>query len=224
MATWLLIIGLIICVLLFAAAWPLFGGPMIWPDLTLLLIRKGANVVQAGLNLIRPGLGYRLLVKAVNRHYADRFAAVPFAERIMFLPYCLRPANCPAEYDPKMGMVCRGDCPDCRLGEVRAEALELGYGQVFIVPSSRLVRNQGLLPSHEFMKTKIKELAPQAAFGVVCEWHLKNRFIPSKSLNGAGLKAGPKSSVLQGVLLNGMNCKAAQVDWSQVQERMRLNG
>ena len=57
MATWLLIIGLIIVALLFAAAWPLFGGPVIWADLTLLLIRKGGAAVQAGLNRLRPWFG-----------------------------------------------------------------------------------------------------------------------------------------------------------------------
>jgi hypothetical protein len=196
--------------------------------MTLALFRRCGWMLAGFLDRISPGLDLRLMVRAGNRYFRKAFAATPFGRRVLFLPFCLRPLDCPAEVDPEVGICCQGDCPGCEVGRVRNEALALGYAAVYVVPSSRILSGQGLLPSDQFIKTKLKQHAPGAALGVTCPWHLRNRLLAQHTVIRGGyapLENGSHGqrikSVLQGVLMDGRNCRKGTVNWSQVRAFLR---
>lgn len=202
---------------------PLLFGRMILPGLTMSLFSRFGGLFKRRFDSIKPGLDLKIIVRAGNRYYRRAFAATPFDQRILFVPFCLRPRDCPAPVDPEMGMLCTGGCPGCELGELRGEALALGYQQVYVVPSSRMLKDPAIRPSSQFIKDKLKEHSPQAALGVVCAWHLRKRLIPKFNVGRKGFAAGDGvSSVLQGVLLTGRNCKSATVDWNRLRRLLHL--
>jgi hypothetical protein len=87
-----------------------------------------------------------------------------------------------------------------------------------------MMPGKGLLPSDQFIVAKLEQHAPDAALGVVCSWHLRNRLLRKYTVNRRGVDTGQRGvrSALQGVLLDGRNCRAAQVDWRRVRELMSL--
>jgi hypothetical protein len=101
----------------------------------------------------------------------------------------------------------------------------MGYGWVYVVPSSQLLRREDIQPSSQFIKNKIAQHAPQAALGVICAWHLRNRLLPShRRVGRRGYRTGTRrqGAALRGVLLGGRNCRQAVVDWEEVRAAMRL--
>jgi hypothetical protein len=169
------------------------------------------------------------MVRAGNRYFRKSFAATPFCRRVLFLPFCLRPLDCSADVDPDKGLLCTGGCPGCQVGQVRAEALALGYAAVYVVPSSRILRDRGLLPSDPFIKKKIKAHAPGAALGVTCPWHLRNRLLAKYTLRGGNYASvasdEPREKTvapLQGVLMDRQNCRQGAVNWERVRFCMTL--
>lgn len=208
---------------------PLLFGRLFMPGLTLALFRRFGWMLSGLLDRISPGLDLRLMVRAGNRYFKKAFVSAPFHRRVLFLPFCLRPLDCPADVDPEVGLCCSGGCPDCEIGKIREEALALGYKAVYVVPSSRMMRGRGLMPSDEFIKAMLKKHRPQAALGVVCAWHVRNRLLAKNTLRhgkvasvqGAGDEATPRSA-LQGVLMDNTNCRRGKVDWSRVRLFMKL--
>ena len=139
-------------------------------------------------------------------------------------PICLCPLNCPAQVNRDQGLVCLKDCPGCRVGELVREAESLGYGQVYVVPSSTLMPDKGLMRSDQFIKTKIKEPEAWAALGMVCAWHLRNRLLPNHSVGSKGYDSDngqKKGTVIQGVLLDRKKCRGGSVNWDEVRFRLR---
>jgi hypothetical protein len=191
--------------------------------LTLPLFRRCSGLLAGLLNRVRPGLDLKLLVRAGNRYFRDQFGRTPFSRRVLFLPFCLRPPDCPAGVDPEVGVCCTGGCPDCQVGRLRDQARSLGYAAVYVVPSSRLLPGRGLRPSAQFIKDKLAEHSPGAALGVVCDWHLRNRLLGRARVGRRGFSAGGASAALQGVLLKAKNCRRAQVDWEEVSRLMALS-
>ncbi|MCU0579069.1 MAG: DUF116 domain-containing protein, partial [Desulfobacterota bacterium] len=51
------------------------------------------------------------LVKRVNNHFHQAFATTPYKERLLFLPFCLRPLTCPGVPDREEGLTCPEVCP-----------------------------------------------------------------------------------------------------------------
>ena len=218
---WFIPIFLAIAVFLLLGPW--LCGRLFLPRLTLALLRQGGQGAVRLLGRLKPGLEFKLLVKAGNRLFRKQYAAAPYQRRLLFLPFCLRPLDCPAEVHPERGLCCPGPCPGCELGRLRQEALDLGYGQVYVVPSSRLMSGKGLLPSDQFIKAKLAQHAPLAALGVVCEWHLRQRLLPGATVDRAGyqVRQGAKAA-LQGVLMEAKNCRQAKVNWDHVRRAMLL--
>jgi hypothetical protein len=64
---------------------------------------------------------------------------VPFAQRVLLLPHCLRPSqDCPGKMT-KQGLDCTG-CTrvECAIYQLRATAVEAGYGGICVAPGGRL--------------------------------------------------------------------------------------
>jgi len=64
---------------------------------------------------------------------------VPFEQRVLLLPHCLRPSqDCPGKMTKK-GLDCTGcTIVDCAIYQLRAAAAEVGYGGVCVAPGGRL--------------------------------------------------------------------------------------
>jgi len=64
---------------------------------------------------------------------------VPFGERVLLLPHCLRPSlDCPGKMT-KQGLDCAGcTFAECAIYQLRAAAAEAGYKGVCVAPGGRL--------------------------------------------------------------------------------------
>ena len=64
---------------------------------------------------------------------------VPFENRVLLLPHCLRPSqDCPGKMT-KQGLNCEGcTLTDCAIYQLRAAAAEAGYSGVCVAPGGRL--------------------------------------------------------------------------------------
>jgi hypothetical protein len=69
----------------------------------------------------------------------DGVANVPFAQRVLLLPYCLRPSqDCPGKMT-KQGLDCTGcTLVECAIYQLRTAAIEAGYGGTCVAPGGRL--------------------------------------------------------------------------------------
>lgn len=169
---------------------------------------------------------FRFLVNVGNRYFLKGFKATPYNQRLVFFPFCLCPPGCTGLIDPSLGILCRSQCPDCQLGRVRKEAIELGYAGVYVVPSARCLRKPNLMPSDLFIKEKLERHDARALIGVTCCWYLKTRLLPKYSIKKEGYvpeRSGP-GYVLQGILLPQRKCSNATVDWELVLARLQLKG
>lgn len=93
-----------------------------------------------------------------NRLNKNAFSKIPANERALFLPQCLRNPNCPARMGDE-GIYCI-NCGQCGIGEIKADAENLGY-KVFIAPGGSLV------------KRMCKRYEPKAVLGVGCAMEIK---------------------------------------------------
>ncbi len=134
-----------------------------------------------------------------NMSFEKDFCKIPYDNRIVFLPQCLRNANeCPAELG-KDGYRCK-KCGKCPIGEVFALAEELGYKGVYIVPGSSLVRNI------------IDRDRPRAVVGVACYLEL------AETMEHVALL----DTIPQGVPLLKDGCVDTIADMEKVKGTMRL--
>ena len=71
--------------------------------------------------------------------FTDGVGNVPFAQRVLLLPYCLRPSQaCPGKMT-KQGLDCTGcTLVECAIYQLRTAAIEAGYGGICIAPGGRL--------------------------------------------------------------------------------------
>ncbi len=134
-------------------------------------------------------------VKIQNRLNMKEFIKVPYKDRALFLPHCMRHSKkCQAEMGPT-GLECK-HCGNCDLSEIVSEAEKLGY-RTYIVPGGSLV-----------FKIWTKN-PPKAALGVACYFEL------SEALEKIGHMGVPAI----GVPLERDGCKDTKVN---VQEVLRV--
>ncbi len=217
-------LALILAFLLLVGA-PFIVGRLL-PGAGFAFMRRFGAFSERLFHFIKPDMDIKILVAASNCYYKKTYQRTPYSQRFVFLPFCLKPQNCPAPITAEEGLLCRGQCQGCKLGELRQEALALGYSRVYVVPSSRLVKGLNLPPSSQFIKAKIAQYQPRAALGVICAWHLRNRLLPShKKVGRQGYvtQDKQKGAALFGVLLEGKNCAAAKVDWDRLRNAMHLH-
>ena len=130
-------------------------------------------------------------IRLHNTLSTSAFEAVPIEERAIFLPQCLRAADCPAHLTPE-GLVCRR-CGRCEVGENIDRLEEIGY-RVWIAPGSTLI------------KRMFKKYHPQAIIGIGCLMEVKE-----------GLEMCDKASVIgMGVVTMRDGCVETAVNWLDV--------
>ena len=98
-------------------------------------------------------------IRLQNSMNSSVFAKVPVEKRAIFLPQCLRSAQCPANLTPE-GLVCKR-CGKCDIGKHIDTLEEMGY-HVWICPGSTLI------------KRMVKDYHPEAMIGVGCLIEVKD--------------------------------------------------
>lgn len=131
------------------------------------------------------------LIRLENDVNRDEFAAVPVAERVVFLPHCLRSAKCPAHLTP-LGIKCL-DCGKCGLGMATNALMEAGY-QVFIIPGST------------YIKRLLKRFHPRAMIGVGCLMEIKQFQEMARKI----------SMTEMGVVMVSDGCVETSVEWDDL--------
>jgi len=127
------------------------------------------------------------LIRIDNEMNTKAFSQVPVEKRVVFLPHCLRSAECPARLSPD-GIKCIG-CGKCHIGQVIPVLTEAGY-KTFIIPGST------------FIKRMVKKYSPKAMIGVGCLIEVKE-----------GLEMGRKISLTtMGVVNETDGCLETTMD------------
>ena len=128
------------------------------------LIKPGLIVVEGLLRSLWKALRLddreltSFAIRLRNQMNHDQFCAIPMDKRAIFLPQCLRSADCPADLTTE-GLVCKR-CMRCGIGKV-IDHLEEDGRRVFIVPGST------------FIKRMVKKYHPRAIVGVGCLLEVK---------------------------------------------------
>jgi len=98
---------------------------------------------------------YKKITERKNMEARERFLAVPFKNRLVFVPHCLRnTGKCKAKESGSY-FVCL-ECGSCKIGAISKKVNELGYKGIFILKGGRTIEKL------------VEELKPGAVLGVAC--------------------------------------------------------
>jgi hypothetical protein len=139
-----------------------------------------------------------LYVKAKNLAHKGSFSKIPFSERILLLPQCLRPKGCSSSFE-EFSYECKS-CKNCRLGELINLAKKLGYKGVYLISGGSIVPKI-------FEKVK-----PKACIGVAC---LKELVLGSFVAEKFGV-------ITQCIALSKDGCVNTEVEWDSVRKTIEL--
>ncbi len=133
----------------------------------------------------------RFTIKLHNGMSRKGFSEIPVSERIVFLPQCLRSAECPAHLSPE-GLQCK-NCGLCQIGKYSNELKNIGY-KVYIVPGST------------FLKRIVQKMRPRAIIGVGCLVEVKD-----------GLDLADKMGLsVMGVIILKDGCVETVMNWDDL--------
>lgn len=149
------------------------------------------------------GLNERMVnythIELRNKLNEFEFKKVPYEQRMLFLPHCLRNVKkCKAKMSEE-GLQCR-KCGNCQLGELIKLAKEYNYIGAFIAPGGSMVYNL------------MKKYKPRAVVGVACH----------NEINMGIGKAAEYEIHSQGVLLLRDGCKDTAVNIDEVRDKISL--
>ena len=99
----------------------------------------------------------RDLIGRKNQEHAEAFARTPYAQRIVFLPQCIRcTAKCQA-HEEGAEHIC-AECGECKAGSIVRRGADLGYMGVRILKGGSAITRL------------VDELKPGAVLGVACHF------------------------------------------------------
>lgn len=132
-------------------------------------------------------------IRLQNTMNMKKFAGTPVEKRVIYLPQCLRSAECPAHLTPE-GLVCRR-CGRCEIGRQIDRYEAMGY-RIFIAPGSTLI------------KRMMKKYRPEAIVGVGCLMEIKE-----------GLELCDRAGVIgMGVVTLKDGCVETVLNWDELHE------
>ncbi len=134
-----------------------------------------------------------------NKISLRKFRDTTVNKRLIFLPQCLRAADCPSELGHE-GMKCI-NCGHCEIGNAKKSAEDLGY-KVFIVPGS------------SFIKRLVRKHNPDAILGVGCMTEVKAGLEMCEKLNLYGV----------GLVLDKAGCVSTVLNWDNFYEFIEFDG
>lgn len=138
-----------------------------------------------------------VLVEIRNMLLRNSFSNVPYKDRLVVVPQCLRNIDCKTTFNSVEGAQCL-KCGKCKIIEIVEKAQELGYMGVYIAPGGGFVRRI------------IKKMKPKAVLGIGCAWEV----------NAGILEVASEGIPVQGVMLLRDGCVETDVDLEQVFEVM----
>jgi hypothetical protein len=188
---------ILIAIVLVLLAYTFKTGKVPLPNLVIIAIMFFEGPIKAVMRLggVDDTAIDQLSVELQNRAMRPIFISIPYNKRAIFIPQCLRSAECPARLSPE-GIKCK-DCGACEITKAKKEAERLGY-LFFVVPGS------------SFMVRMIKKYRPQAIIGVGCMGEVKE-----------GLDLMHKNNVPTiGVVLTTAGCVGTLLDWDKLYEVM----
>ncbi len=95
------------------------------PPLLLEELQHHSSIIQQNQNIL-PQYYYFIIILLNNEIWRSHIITIPYHQRILLLPQCLRDKNiCPAQMD-ELGLLCE-NCGQCILGATTEEAENLGY-------------------------------------------------------------------------------------------------
>lgn len=97
----------------------------------------------------------RKAVEKKNEAMAADFARIPFSERMVFVPHCMRNVESCAAKEMGSYYVCL-ECGRCKIAPISKKCKELGYKAMFVLKGGRAVEKL------------MKEHRPKAIVGVAC--------------------------------------------------------
>lgn len=132
-------------------------------------------------------------IRLHNTMNLKQFEEIPVEKRAIYLPQCLRSAECPAHLTPE-GLICRR-CGRCDIGREIDGYEAMGY-RVFIAPGSTLI------------KRMMKKYRPEAIIGVGCLMEIKE-----------GLDLCDRAGVVgMGVVTLKDGCVETLLDWHELRD------
>ena len=170
-----------------------------FPKFMLLLIQGLESPIKAVFNFFKLETKEidATLIHLRNKLSQINFSKVPYHERVLFLPQCLRNMECPAKLG-RDGIECVMCERKCNAKEIKREAEKLGY-KVFIATGGSLIER--IANKHR----------PKAIFGVACRSEVK-----------LGLDLLSKFNIpSQGVVLLREGCVNTAADVDEVMRIMK---
>ncbi|MEA1925239.1 MAG: DUF116 domain-containing protein [Candidatus Altiarchaeota archaeon] len=161
-------------------------------DLSYIPLKKIISVLGRNSNRIDI-----VLIEIRNMLLKNSFSNVPFKDRLVLIPQCLRNIDCKTTFNSVEGARCL-KCGKCKIVDIVNKSEELGYMGAYIAPGGGFVRRI------------IKEKKPKAVLGIGCAWEV----------NAGILEVASKGIPVQGVILLRDGCVETDVDLEQVFEVM----
>ncbi|MCX5781482.1 MAG: DUF116 domain-containing protein [Elusimicrobia bacterium] len=97
----------------------------------------------------------KILTEKKNLDMEKLFSAIPYEERIAFVPHCLRNSEKCKAKERGSYFICM-ECGACKISKISKKAKELGYKGIFILKGGRTIEKL------------VKEFKPKAVLGVAC--------------------------------------------------------
>ncbi len=172
----------------------------IFPNFMLFSITVLETIVKAMFRLVGvdDGIVDDVGIALKNKISIRKFRETPINKRLIFLPQCLRAADCPSKLSPE-GIKCI-DCGHCDVGHAIKSAESIGY-KVFIVPGS------------SFIKRLVRKHKPNAILGVGCITEIKAGLEMCEKLNLFGV----------GLVLDKAGCVSTTLNWDNFYEFIEID-
>ncbi len=145
--------------------------------------------------------GYIDMISNDMRNFINykELSKIPFEDRILLLPQCLRKRDCPAILDSMKGFQCK-NCGRCGIGDLIRFCDERNI-KVFIIPGG------------SFVKKVIKLTRPKAIIGVGCHIELREASLVLEYLKVPG----------RGINLEKDGCVETKVNYEKIKKAVIIS-
>lgn len=129
----------------------------------------------------------------------EKFRSIPYKDRIVLLPQCLRSLDCPIKFSSIEGAQC-AKCGKCKVVKIVKRAEEMGYKGSYIAPGGG------------FVKRILKRIKPSGVLGIGCAYEV----------NWGMLEVSSRGIPCQGVIILRDGCVETDLDLDSVFEKIEM--
>ncbi len=161
LAVFFIIVILILAIAILLISYSVKTKKVLFPGFVLFVLDFLYHPLKILTEKIGMKKGYIDMISNDMRNFINykELSKIPFEDRILLLPQCLRKRDCPAILDSIQGFQCK-NCGKCGIGELIKFCDEKNI-KVFIIPGG------------SFVKKIIKLTRPKAIIGVGCHIELR---------------------------------------------------